>query len=152
IPDTTCAATRVGLSSPPGTRPEKTTKLAAPSATSVFVRRPASRLRHCRSNLITEPSPTAAAKFIATCSIERVITGFRKTRRLRHVVVGRLAILSADGHCLVHTNRMTRGEARLGKDCGEQTARSVCAVGRGGRGAKEVPGTQNRSGPELFAQ
>jgi hypothetical protein len=42
IPDTTCAATRVGLSSP-GYRPEKMTKLAAPIATSVLVRKPAIR-------------------------------------------------------------------------------------------------------------
>ena len=42
IPDTTCAATRVGLTSF-GTSCEKITKLAAPNATSALVRSPAMR-------------------------------------------------------------------------------------------------------------
>jgi hypothetical protein len=45
MPDTTWAATRVGLASS-GTMASNTTKLAAPKATSVFVRKPARRLRH----------------------------------------------------------------------------------------------------------
>jgi hypothetical protein len=42
IPETTCAATRVGLPSS-GNKPAKITKLAAPIATSVLVRKPAIR-------------------------------------------------------------------------------------------------------------
>ena len=45
MPDTTWAATRVGLASP-GTTAAKMTNVAAPSETNVLVRRPARRLRH----------------------------------------------------------------------------------------------------------
>src|SRR6516162_76947 len=72
MPETTWAATRVGLDSP-GLRVEKMTKVAAPSATSVFVRRPASRLRHWRSKPITALSPSATARLIVACSIGIVI-------------------------------------------------------------------------------
>jgi hypothetical protein len=48
MPETTWAATRVGLLSL-GKSASKTTKVADPSATSVLVRNPASRLRHCRA-------------------------------------------------------------------------------------------------------
>lgn len=64
IPETTCAATRVGLVSP-GTNMENNTKLAAPSATRVFVRKPANLCRHCLSNPMTAPSPAAAARLRA---------------------------------------------------------------------------------------
>lgn len=40
----------------PGTRAEKITKVAAPRATNVLVRRPARRLRHCRSKPMTDGS------------------------------------------------------------------------------------------------
>ena len=41
-----------GRARPPGTSASKITKLAEPKATNVLVRRPATRLRHCRSNPI----------------------------------------------------------------------------------------------------
>src|SRR6516165_11234903 len=75
IPDTTCAATRVGLDAS-GTSASNTTKLAAPSATNVLVRRPAKRLRHWRSNPITDPKNTSAARLIAACSTGTVISDF----------------------------------------------------------------------------
>ena len=53
----TWAATRVG--SPWPTRPEKTTKAQAPSATRALVRRPAIFWCHCRSKPIAEPSSSA---------------------------------------------------------------------------------------------
>src|SRR5215467_14945928 len=72
-PDTTCAATWVGLDSS-GTSASNTTKLAAPSATNVLVRSPAKRWRHWRSNPITDPKNTAAARLIAACSTGTVIS------------------------------------------------------------------------------
>src|SRR5215472_5560876 len=72
IPDTTCAATRVGLPSP-GTSAANTTKLAAPKATRVFVRNPARRLRHCRSKPIAALRPKATARLIAASSMDIVI-------------------------------------------------------------------------------
>src|SRR6516165_10564199 len=73
MPETTCAATRVGLDSS-GTSASNTTKLAAPSATNVLVRSPAKRWRHWRSNPITDPKNTAAARLIAACSTGTVIS------------------------------------------------------------------------------
>jgi hypothetical protein len=73
MPDTSCAATRVGLSSP-DTSDSKITKLAAPSATRVLVRRPASRLCHCRSNPIRALRPPATARLIAACAMDIVTT------------------------------------------------------------------------------
>jgi hypothetical protein len=61
IPETTCAATRVGLPSS-GNRPSKTTKLAAPIATSVLVRKPAIRCRHWRSNPMMAPIKVATPR------------------------------------------------------------------------------------------
>src|SRR5262249_2912096 len=72
IPETTWAATRVGLASP-GTRPAKITKVAAPSATSELVRRPARRFRHWRSNPMMALSASATARLIAAWSIGIVI-------------------------------------------------------------------------------
>jgi hypothetical protein len=61
IPETTWAATRVGLASP-GVSAAKMTKVAAPRDTRVLVRRPARRLRHCRSKPMTALRPKATAK------------------------------------------------------------------------------------------
>ena len=47
----------------------KMTKLAEPSATSVLVRRPATRLRHCRSKPIRALRPQATARSNAACSM-----------------------------------------------------------------------------------
>ena len=71
IPETTCAAIR-GLASP-GTRAARITKVADPKATSVFVRRPAMRLRHWRSKPMTALRPPATARLSAVCSIGIVI-------------------------------------------------------------------------------
>src|SRR5690242_18873456 len=72
MPETTCAATRVGLASP-GTSAAKITKLAEPSATSVLVRSPASRLRHCLSKPMSELRPPATARLIAASAMEIAI-------------------------------------------------------------------------------
>jgi hypothetical protein len=66
------AATRVGLASP-GVRAAKMMKVAAPKATKVLVRRPARRLRHCRSNPMTALRARATARLIAACSMGIVI-------------------------------------------------------------------------------
>ena len=49
------------------------TKVAAPKATKVLVRKPARRLRHWRSNPMTALRPTAIAKLIAASPMEIVI-------------------------------------------------------------------------------
>jgi hypothetical protein len=72
MPDTTCAATRVGLASP-GTSAANTTKLAAPKATSVLVRNPARRLRHCRSKPMAALRQKATARLMAACPMEIVM-------------------------------------------------------------------------------
>jgi hypothetical protein len=66
MPVTTCAATRVGLESM--NCPSKTTKIAAPSETSVLVRNPAMRWRHWRSKPMTPPSRTAMMRSNASFS------------------------------------------------------------------------------------
>src|SRR5579863_2222757 len=75
MPDTTCAATRVGLASS-GYRPSNTTKLAAPIATRVLVRKPAIRWRHWRSKPMQAPSSVATARLNAVWSIEVIMTEF----------------------------------------------------------------------------
>jgi len=77
MPETTCAATRVGLESP-GASASNTTNVAEPSATNALVRKPASRLRHCRSNPITAPRLTATARSIAACPMDIVMVGFSR--------------------------------------------------------------------------
>src|ERR1700730_9803918 len=63
-PDTTWAATRVGLLSP-DTVVENTTKPAAPIDTSALVRSPAIRCRHWRSTPMTTPTRSAVARRMA---------------------------------------------------------------------------------------
>src|ERR1700722_5876677 len=94
IPDTTWAATRVGLVSP-GTSASKITKLAEPNATKVLVRKPARRLRHCRSKPIRALSPPATARSIAACSMEIVMAGsphHHLVRAVSHELKGETAL------------------------------------------------------------
>ena len=72
IPETTWAATRVGLPSS-GNRLSNTTKLAAPMATSVLVLKPAIRWRHWRSKPMQAPSSVAKPRLSAVCSIDVIM-------------------------------------------------------------------------------
>lgn len=63
MPETICAATRVGSASPLPDRPPKPwadsrTNKVAPTATRALVRSPAIRARNWRSNPMTAPRPT----------------------------------------------------------------------------------------------
>src|SRR6516225_1121213 len=80
MPETTWAAIRAAPSSSNTTR-EYVTKIAAPSATSAFVLKPARRWRDCRSKPIAAPKQTATKRFNAVCANCIVMMALRELKR-----------------------------------------------------------------------